>query len=159
MVEPRPGHRAIARVAVHPSDPAIAYVAAVGDLWSDSPERGLFNTSDLPEHADWTACDALRISGTKEAGLAGLEEAILAKGRDPRWDVPSRVAINARHRDCLRRALTACDEARSAFVQNLAPEFVAVDLRGALPAVGEVIGHADMEKILDALFASFCIGN
>ena len=80
------------------------------------------------------------------------------KSSAQRWDVPSAVAINARHRDCLRRALAACDLARDAFTENLPPELVAVDLRGALQAVGEVIGHADMEKILDALFATFCIG-
>jgi tRNA modification GTPase len=87
-----------------------------------------------------------------------LEEAILAKVSEQRWDVPSAVAINTRHRDCLRRALAACDEARNALAQNLAPELVAVDLRGALQAVGDVIGHAGMEQILDALFARFCIG-
>ena len=125
---------------------------------NDRPELLLLNKSDLPEHADWTGCDALRISCTAENGFADLEAAILAKVSDQRWDVPSAVAINARHRDCLRRALAACDEARSAFAQNLAPEFVAIDLRGALQAVGEVIGHADMEQILDALFATFCIG-
>jgi GTP-binding protein HflX len=125
---------------------------------ADRPEILLLNKTDLPEHAGWTACDALRISCTSENGLAGLEEAILAKVTDQRWDVPSAVAINGRHRDCLQRARVACDEARSAFAQNLAPEFVAVDLRAALQAVGEVIGHADMEQILDALFATFCIG-
>lgn len=125
---------------------------------NDRPEILLLNKSDLPEHTDWKECDALRICCTSENGLAGLEEAILAKVSDQRWDVPSAVAINARHRDCLRRALAACDEARSAFAQNLPPELVAIDLRGALQAVGEVIGHADMEQILDALFATFCIG-
>ena len=118
----------------------------------------LLNKSDLPAHPDWKDCEALRISCTTENGLAGLEEAILSKVSEQRWDVPSAVAINARHRDCLRRALLACDRAREALVQNLAPELVAVDLRGALGAVGEVIGHADMEQILDALFATFCIG-
>ena len=118
----------------------------------------LLNKSDLAAHQDWQECDALRISCTTENGLTGLEEAILAKVSEQRWDVPSAVAINARHRDCLRRALAACDEARRALDQNLAPEFVAVDLRGALQAVGEVIGHTDVEQILDALFATFCIG-
>ncbi|MEP6974619.1 MAG: tRNA uridine-5-carboxymethylaminomethyl(34) synthesis GTPase MnmE [Spartobacteria bacterium] len=118
----------------------------------------LLNKSDLPAHNDWQDCAALRISCTAENGLAGLEEAILTQVSAQRWDVPSAIAINARHRDCLRRALAACDQARSALVSNLAPEFVAVDLRGALQAVGEVIGHADMEQILDALFATFCIG-
>ncbi len=118
----------------------------------------LLNKSDLPSHPDWENCDALRISCLTETGLAGLEEAILSRVSEQRWDVPSAVAINARHRDCLRRALAACDQAREALEEKLAPELVAVDLRGALQAVGEVIGHADMEKILDALFATFCIG-
>jgi tRNA modification GTPase len=125
---------------------------------SDRAALLLLNKSDLPTHDDWKNCDALRISCLTENGLAGLEEAILSKVSEQRWDVPSAVAINTRHRDCLRRALAACDQARSAFVENLAPELVAVDLRGALQAIGEVIGHADMEQILDALFAQFCIG-
>jgi len=124
----------------------------------DDRELLLLNKSDLPEHPDWKGCEALRVSCVEETGLAGLEEAILAKISAHRWDVPSAVAINTRHRDCLRRALVAADEARRAMVENLPPELVAVDLRGALQAVGEVIGHADMEQILDALFATFCIG-
>ncbi len=118
----------------------------------------LLNKSDLPEHADWKSCNALRISCLSENGLAGLEEAILSKVSEQHWDVPSAVAINTRHRDCLRRALASCNQARQALLTNLAPELVAVDLRGALHAVGEVVGHADVEQILDALFAQFCIG-
>jgi photosystem II stability/assembly factor-like uncharacterized protein len=38
--------KSIARIAVHPSNASIAYVAALGDLWNDSPERGLYKTSD-----------------------------------------------------------------------------------------------------------------
>ncbi len=118
----------------------------------------LLNKSDLPEHPDWNSCDGLRISCTAEDGLAGLEDALLAKVGEQKWEGSSAVAINARHRDCLRRALENCDRADAALVENLAPEFVAVDLRAALHAVGEVIGHADMEDILDALFSTFCIG-
>lgn len=146
-----------ADLVLHVVDASVAKPAHFDSRPRDRPLL-LLNKSDLPEHADWTDCDALRISCTKENGLAGLEEAILAKVSDQRWDVPSAVAINARHRDCLRRALAACGTARSAFAQNLAPELVAVDLRGALQAVGDVIGHAGMEQILDALFATFCIG-
>ena len=36
----------IGRVAVHPSDPDIAYVAAMGRLFSNNPERGVFKTTD-----------------------------------------------------------------------------------------------------------------
>jgi tRNA modification GTPase len=37
-------------------------------------------------------------------------------------------------------------------------ELVASDIRGALDALGEVAGRVDNERMLDALFATFCIG-
>ena len=36
----------IARILIHPRDPKTVYVAAPGPLWSDSPHRGLYKTSD-----------------------------------------------------------------------------------------------------------------
>jgi photosystem II stability/assembly factor-like uncharacterized protein len=36
----------IARIEVHPRDPDIAYVAAVGHLWGGNPERGVYKTTD-----------------------------------------------------------------------------------------------------------------
>jgi photosystem II stability/assembly factor-like uncharacterized protein len=38
--------RAVARIIVHPTNPEIAYVAAVGHLWADGGDRGLFKTTD-----------------------------------------------------------------------------------------------------------------
>jgi photosystem II stability/assembly factor-like uncharacterized protein len=38
--------KAIARIAVHPTDPNTAYAAVVGDLWMPNAERGLYKTSD-----------------------------------------------------------------------------------------------------------------
>ena len=38
--------RAIARIAVHPAKPEVAYVAALGHLWKDGGERGLYKTTD-----------------------------------------------------------------------------------------------------------------
>ena len=48
--------------------------------------------------------------------------------------------------------------ARAAMIGKTAPEFVALDLREAMQALGEVIGLVDVEQILDAIFAQFCIG-
>lgn len=36
----------IARVLIHPRNPDVVYVAAVGDLWGPSSERGVFRTTD-----------------------------------------------------------------------------------------------------------------
>jgi photosystem II stability/assembly factor-like uncharacterized protein len=44
--------RAVARIAVHPKDPKIAYVAALGSLWTSGGERGLYKTTD--GGASWT---------------------------------------------------------------------------------------------------------
>src|SRR5204862_6512761 len=38
--------RAIARIVVDPKKPEVAYVAAMGNLWTDGGERGLFKTTD-----------------------------------------------------------------------------------------------------------------
>jgi photosystem II stability/assembly factor-like uncharacterized protein len=36
----------IARIVVHPADPNIVYVAALGHIWGSNPERGLYKTTD-----------------------------------------------------------------------------------------------------------------
>jgi photosystem II stability/assembly factor-like uncharacterized protein len=38
--------RSIGRVRAHPTDPNVAYVAAVGNLWKASPDRGVYKTTD-----------------------------------------------------------------------------------------------------------------
>jgi photosystem II stability/assembly factor-like uncharacterized protein len=40
------GSERINRIALHPSNPDIAYVAALGTLWSENEERGVFQTTD-----------------------------------------------------------------------------------------------------------------
>jgi tRNA modification GTPase len=118
----------------------------------------LLNKSDLPEHPDWANVDALRICCLSSRGLNGLEEAILARISEKHLRPESGVAINARHRDCLRRAVSACDLAAGTMENAFAPEYAVVDLRDALRALDEITGAADTEEIRDALFAQFCIG-
>jgi tRNA modification GTPase len=100
----------------------------------------------------------LRISCATGDGLPQLKEEILARIRQQNLRPESAIAINTRHRDCLRRALESCDRARTALGEGLSGEYVAVDLDQALRAVGEVIGVVDVEQILDSVFSQFCIG-
>ena len=123
----------------------------------------ILNKSDLGEHGSWGGVEAVRISCLKNDGIARLEEAIIeritggqAAHRD--WSV----AINARHHACLAKARDYSDAAQralgEALGEALSPEFVAEELRGALDAVGEVVGKADSEEILGKIFSTFCIG-
>lgn len=38
--------RHIGRIVIHPTDPNIVYVAAVGHLWGSNPDRGVYKTTD-----------------------------------------------------------------------------------------------------------------
>ena len=124
----------------------------------DSNEIVVLNKSDLREDSDWQNFPALRISCVSGEGLAQLQKEILARIRQQNLRPESAIAINTRHRDCLRRALESCDRARAALAQGVSPEYVAIDLDEALRAVGEVIGVVDVEQILDSVFSQFCIG-
>ena len=124
----------------------------------DGNEIVVLNKSDLPEDTAWKNFAALRISCVTGEGLPQLEKEILARITKQNLRPENAVAINMRHRDCLRRALESCDRARAALGQRISQEYVAVDLDQALRAVGEVIGAVDVEQILDSVFSQFCIG-
>jgi tRNA modification GTPase len=125
---------------------------------NDPTEIVVLNKSDLPEDNDWKDFPALRISCVTGEGLPRLQKEILARIRRQNLRPESAVAINTRHRDCLRRASESCDRARTAMGEGLSGEYVAIDLDQALRAVGEVIGIVDVDQILDSVFSQFCIG-
>jgi tRNA modification GTPase len=118
----------------------------------------ILNKSDLPEDNDWKDFPALRISCVTGDGLPQLQKEILARIRRQNLRPESAVAINTRHRDCLRRASESCDRAWTGLGNGLSGEYVAIDLDQALRAVGEVIGLVDVDQILDSVFSQFCIG-
>jgi tRNA modification GTPase len=124
----------------------------------DPNEILVLNKSDLPENSDWKDFHALRISCLTGEGLSELQKEILARITRQNLKPESTFAINARHRDCLRRALESCNNAATAQARGLSPEYVATDLNEALRALGEVIGVIDVEQILDSVFSQFCIG-
>jgi len=69
-----------------------------------------------------------------------------------------RIAINVRHAHYLAEARVCLKDALSNIASRGPSELLASDLRGALGALGEISGKVDNERMLDQLFASFCIG-
>ena len=118
----------------------------------------VLNKSDLPEHPEWKNTNALRVSCLTGDGLGALENEIFSRISKQNLRPENALAINMRHRDCLRRALEACDRARKTLDKTFSPEYLSVDLNEALEAVGEVIGTVGVEQILDSVFGQFCIG-
>ncbi len=68
------------------------------------------------------------------------------------------VMINSRHQEALRRAREATIRTSDALRDDLTLELVAIDLRIAVNAVGEVVGKTTTEDLLDSIFSQFCIG-
>ena len=68
------------------------------------------------------------------------------------------IAINARHADALAKAKTGLEDAQAKLTTSGPIELIASDLRGTLASYGEIVGKIDNERMLDQLFATFCIG-
>ncbi|MEY2545346.1 MAG: tRNA modification GTPase [Verrucomicrobiota bacterium] len=124
----------------------------------DSVDVLAINKSDLPEHRDWKAVKALRISCATGGGIDELQNEMLAQIGKRNLQPENTLAINARHRDCLRRGIDACDRAIETMKNGLSIEYALVDLRAVLNALGEILGMVDVEQILDSVFSQFCIG-
>src|SRR5207302_592396 len=101
----------------------------------------ILNKRDLGEHEDWRDEHAVRISCLTDEGIEQLADTIFE--RVMRGGVrleDSSIAINARDQNCLKNAEQFLDAARQAMCDGLSAEFVAIELRAALDAVGEVVG-------------------
>jgi tRNA modification GTPase len=98
-------------------------------------------------------------SATAGAGLDELRDAIrdavLKQGLEPSEGV---VITHLRHRGALERAAASLAQVLLSVERRMAAEFVAVDLRAAVNAIGEIIGETTTDDILDRIFREFCIG-
>ena len=68
------------------------------------------------------------------------------------------VMVNSRHQDALNRARAATQRTIDVLRGNATLELVALDLRIAVAAAGEIVGKTTTEDLLDSIFSVFCIG-
>jgi tRNA modification GTPase len=101
---------------------------------------------------------ALRVSCVTGQGLAELRAALATLlGADRAGGLAGAVA-NPRHAEALARARAALGRATLAADDGAPGEIVALELRDALAAMGEVTGRNASEELLERIFARFCIG-
>lgn len=119
----------------------------------------LLNKMDCGEHPDWQDTDAIRISCHTGSGLENLEQAITAIMVDRSMDDgQSLISINARHQDCLRRALQSIEETLPRLQAGEDLTLISIELRNAMDSLGEIAGKIDSDDILGVIFSRFCIG-
>ena len=68
------------------------------------------------------------------------------------------LVVSVRHAEAMARAAVALTEAAAHLRAPIQTELAAAQARSGLDALGEIVGRIDNERMLDKLFASFCIG-
>ena len=122
----------------------------------------VWNKTDLASYpesnsldGDYAAtCSASAISGRGILEIEQALESVLLHGA--RLDASQPMLTRLHQQDAMRRA----HESVSRMLQNCSssPEFLALDLREALDALGEITGETTPDDILETIFSSFCIG-
>lgn len=99
------------------------------------------------------------ISAKTGGGLAELEET-LAKVALSGQNVATRslMITNERHKRSLERAHEHLQAAIASSDGGLPADFVSIDLRLAMEALGEITGESVQESLLHEIFSNFCIG-
>jgi tRNA modification GTPase len=101
----------------------------------------------------------LRVSALTNEGVERLEEAIVELvfgGAVTTADTP--LVSNPRHQASLKRAIDHVGAAEGGQLGGLSPDLVAIDVREAVDALGEITGETVSEDLLEAIFSNFCIG-
>ena len=122
-----------------------------------------FNKTDLPSAMTAeqmrVVTDSFTAVNADRDGVGELAEAISSAARelmDPGGE--GVVIARARHREALMRGANALARARETATAGMSHEFIALDLRLALDALGEIVGHVSVDDVLHRIFAEFCVG-
>jgi tRNA modification GTPase len=126
------------------------------------------NKRDLPSAVETSEVDALlrgvarrrivHVSAARSEGLAEFKGALIELLDGERASGLSSAVANPRHVEALERARAALDRAARVGRDGAPGEIVAIELREALGAIGEVTGKTVDEDLLDRIFSRFCIG-
>jgi tRNA modification GTPase len=100
----------------------------------------------------------ISVSALTGVGIEDLEGQIIRLADLAAHDPQDLVAINARHAHALTESRAGLNAAHEKLVSGGPIELVASDLRSVMTAFGEITGRIDNERMLDQLFATFCIG-
>ena len=119
-------------------DQQFSFLKGISDIWGKSP---------------------LSISTVTGEGLDVLRQQIISRILPDSLDASDGVMItNIRHQDALERTHEALGQAVDAIKSEREQEFLAVDLRTAADALGEITGAITSDEVLDRIFSEFCIG-
>ncbi|MCS7019286.1 MAG: tRNA uridine-5-carboxymethylaminomethyl(34) synthesis GTPase MnmE [Cytophagales bacterium] len=107
----------------------------------------------LPHHPN-----IIRISAAARIGLDELKTALLKATNARPVAIGETVVTNLRHYEALSNAHQALTDVLKGLQSHVTADFVAMDIRHALRALGEILGDITSEDLLGNIFSKFCIG-
>jgi len=127
----------------------------------------VLNKTDLPSIIDEEEIkqeagikDCYPISALREDGIkelkGGMVDAIVT-GRAKRGG-GELIPVNLRHKRVLEKAQGALGEALEGRKRGIPWDLTAIEIQQALGILGEIVGEATPEEVLEMIFARFCIG-
>jgi tRNA modification GTPase len=141
---------------LHPED--LAFL----DKQSSKACLHILNKSDLPLHDSYQSDKNhpwIPVSCTNGDGVDSLKDAIIKQVWSGNIKAEMmEVMINSRHQGALLRSKSSLETVIEGLQNNLELELVAMDLRIAVGAVGEIVGETTTENLLDSIFSQFCLG-
>lgn len=115
----------------------------------------LLTKSDLPRAASLEGKNFIPISIKNGDGIDELKNLIRERAGVPK---ELNMIRDAREAEALRRAKKHLVEARDTIRLDVGIDFVSIDLRSALAALGEITGENVGDAVIDEIFSKFCIG-
>ena len=117
-------------------------------------------SAKLPEwYEAISAMESVLISAKTGDGCDELESCLFAKATQGGLPEQDEIWItNRRQQQAAKNALDALQQAREIFENSDGEEFLAVDLRSCLNALGEIVGETTPDDLLGQIFSEFCIG-
>jgi tRNA modification GTPase len=122
----------------------------------------ILNKSDLPRRLEFPSevtAKVLEVCCLTGQGIEKLKDEV----KDSVWSGEIRAEmletmINSRHQNALARSREATQRTIDALKSEQTLELVAMDLRIAVNAIGEIVGKTTTDDLLDSIFSQFCIG-
>jgi tRNA modification GTPase len=68
------------------------------------------------------------------------------------------LTINERHRECLEIARKGLITALASALKRLPVDFITIDVKGAIIALGEITGELVSDEVINTIFDQFCVG-
>jgi tRNA modification GTPase len=153
-------------LVLNSSEPLDAEELRLIEQVKDKQTIVILNKIDLPTKIDIGLVEShfpqdriVRLSLQEHRGLSDLEKAIsdifFAGGLDTN---DMTYVSNVRHIHLLKQALKSLQDALAANEEHVPIDMIQIDIRAAWEQLGEIIGDAVGESLIDQIFSQFCLG-